>query len=82
MGEFPTGLLFPEEHRAIELLGEVAGIFEKVTGRSNSRSSDLTEVTIHIHALQNMLLAQAGARAYPKLYRKLGTTNGNGRSDR
>ena len=37
-----------------------------------SQSSDYREVVLHINALQNMVMAQAAARAYPSRYWLMG----------
>lgn len=37
-----------------------------------AEAEDRAEVRVHVHALQNMVLAQAAARAYPDLHRLLG----------
>ena len=57
-------LLSDDEHRAVELLASVAKQFRKFCS-----GKDLTEAFAHIHDLQNMVLAQAAARAYPEKYR-------------
>lgn len=73
--------LSDDEHRAIELLGEVATIFATriVSKRvdadridDGTRASDLAEFVYHVHNAQRMIAAQAAAREYPKLYRLLG----------
>jgi hypothetical protein len=60
------------EAEAIEALGHVAGLFGQIVGWGRTRDHDLGEAIDKIHQLQNMVLAQAAARAYPDRYRLLG----------
>lgn len=76
-------LLTKEEHEVVkrlgELLGDIAYVINNSTDdRSNAsvKVADLQEATHHIHALQNMVLAQAAARRYPDRYRLLGSSIG------
>lgn len=39
-----------------------------------TRETDINEAMHYIHALQNMVLSQAAARAYPSKYRLMGRT--------
>lgn len=66
--------LTPAEHIALDSLADLARAFIDIVGHGPTRHADLTEAYQHIHVLQNMLLAQAGARAYPGTYRLLGHT--------
>lgn len=77
------GPLTPDEHRLLDLLGEVANQFQVVlnaseeegyTGNSAVRDHDWNEVAIEIHHLQARVMAQAAARSYPDRYRRLGAT--------
>jgi hypothetical protein len=61
-------LLTSTEIRAVQLLGDFAGLMRQITGEG----PDWTEAAQRIHALQHMVMAQAAARAYPDLYRALG----------
>jgi len=45
---------------------------KRIIGRGPTGEQDLSEFVIHLHAIQNMILAQAAARAYPDTYRLLG----------
>lgn len=68
----PAAELTMTEQHLLELLGKVHNEFTYVVGRGPSRMQDLTEVCNHVHALQNMVLAQTAARAYPDRYRLMG----------
>lgn len=70
-------LLTAEEHEAIGLLGQVAGVISRIirSGQpeiSGTGTYDQAEMVAHIHDLQHMVMAQAAARAYPNRYRLLG----------
>lgn len=67
-------LLTPSEHQLVELLAHVANLFSDIVGDDRSRNGDIAEAVDKIHALQNMVLSQAAARAYPAMYRLLGET--------
>jgi broad specificity phosphatase PhoE len=71
-----TGPLLTEgEHHAIKLAGQLMSrISRDVIGDGMNRRQDLAEAAAHVHAIQNMILAQAAARAYPDRYRLLGGT--------
>lgn len=70
-------LLSADEHHAMDLLAELNRVMRRIVSAgvdpgNDSRAGDLREVTWHIHGLQNMVLSQAAARAYPERYRLLG----------
>lgn len=65
-------LLTDDEHEFVEQLGRAWNLLCDVVGSGSSRSGDLAEAATHVHALQNLVLAQAAARAYPDRYRLLG----------
>lgn len=65
-------LLTDQERELLALTGQVADQFARVIGDGPSRDGDVTEAVFHVHALQNMILAQAAARAYPDEFRLLG----------
>jgi hypothetical protein len=65
-------LLTADEHEAVRLIGELVGLFRKIVGDGPNRIGDLNEFTRTIHVLQNTILAQAAARAYPDRYRLVG----------
>ena len=64
--------LTDQEHSALTLTKQLAEKMEKIVGPGNSHKGDLAEFAIHLHAIQNMILAQAASRAYPSRYRLLG----------
>lgn len=68
----PGGLLTPNEQEAISLAGRLAGLFSAIIGDAHTREDDTREVVHHVHAIQNAVLAQAAARAYPDTYRLMG----------
>ncbi len=66
-------LLTRRERALIEKLGECAEEFYAIMGtHAGTRDHDMTEVVCSIHHLQQAVMSQAAARAYPKLYRLLG----------
>lgn len=67
-----TQLLTDDEHRAVELAGELYGVLCAVVGNGPARDQDLRELVAPIHAIQHAVLKQAAARAYPDRYRLLG----------
>lgn len=69
-----AGLLTEEEHRAVQLSGELWGVLCRIVGDGRTRDADLGEAIVHIHALQHAVMSQAAARAYPDRYRLLGET--------
>lgn len=66
--------LTPAEHDLIARLIAVWDGFVAVVGAGPTRDGDLAEVAFHVHALQDKVLSQAAARAYPDRYRLLGET--------
>lgn len=67
------GLMTAAEHRAVRLAGELASLISTVIITPGpSADGDRREVALHAHAIQNMVLAQAAARAYPNRYRLMG----------
>jgi hypothetical protein len=71
-------LLTEDEKKAISLAGELYTlIVRKVIGNGRARLADAAEIAIHIHDIQNAILAQAAARAFPETYRLLGETIGD-----
>lgn len=67
-------VLTPTEQAALKVTGELANLISDIVGHGVSPEArgDQLELTIHIHAIQNAILAQAAARAYPGHYRLLG----------
>lgn len=70
----PAELLTEAERALVSKLGQCAGDFSQIMEQGPNRGNDLIEMVHHIHALQNMVLAQAAARAYPDLYRRRGAS--------
>lgn len=68
------GLLTSEEQDALALTAELHKAMCGIAGDGPSRDNDLWESVLHIHAIQNMILAQAAGRAYPDRYRLMGET--------
>lgn len=62
-------LLTEDEHRLMDLTGELARGLFVLCGQA---AGDRAEVALRIHGIQQMILAQAAARAYPDRYRLLG----------
>lgn len=66
-------LLTPAEDAVVTLLGQVWGLLvDDVVEHGRNARDDLAELAAHLHAIQNAVLAQAAARAYPDRYRRLG----------
>ena len=66
-------MLTPTEKHALNLAGELfAYLSLNVVGDGSTRKQDLAEVAFHIHAIQNMVMAQSAARVHPELCRPLG----------
>jgi len=66
-------LLTPYELEALDLAAKLATWCGLIVEGPN-REKDLGEIIAHIHAVQQALLSQAGARAYPDKFRLLGRT--------
>lgn len=66
-------LMTPAEHRAMDLTADLYNLLvQEVVGEGASRRRDIEELAAAIHVLQERILAQAAARAYPDRYRLLG----------
>jgi hypothetical protein len=65
-------MLTPAEHRVVDMAGQLWGELCNLVGNDVTREADLRELVVHIHAIQQAVLAQAAARAYPYEYRLLG----------
>lgn len=59
------------EHSTIDILGLAYTNIVQIT-KGAEVSGDLAEAASRIHDLQNMVMANAAARAYPDRYRLLG----------
>jgi class 3 adenylate cyclase len=69
-----SDLLTAEERELIDVLADAANRFANVIGSGPTRHADSLEVIDKIHQLQQAVMAQAAARAYPASYRLLGET--------
>lgn len=65
-------MLTYEEQAMVETLGYLYQDFSVMVGDGASRVDDMREIAFHIHALQNMILAQSAAREYPSKFRLMG----------
>jgi hypothetical protein len=65
-------LLTADELAAVDLAARLAEALGRVVGDGPTRKADLNELLVHVHAIQNAVLAQAAARAYPDRFRLLG----------
>ena len=69
-----SDLLTDDEHELIDMLGKCANLFGRVIGNGPTRAADTSEMVAPIHVLQQAVMSQAAARAYPTKYRLLGQT--------
>lgn len=70
-------MLTEKEHEAMGLTADLCHLFGDILSKNEaSRSNDLSDAILHIHALQRMLMAQSAARVYPMRYRLLGEVLG------
>ncbi len=67
-------LLTEEERDLISLLGNCFNAFTRIAGDGPTREADIGEFCSLIHHLQQYVMSQAAARAYPDLYRLIGET--------
>lgn len=68
-------LLTDKEKKLVKDLGNIANGFSEVAKEEDEGipySGDMHEAVLYIHALQNIVLANAAARAYPGKYRLFG----------
>lgn len=65
-------MLTADEHTLIDNLATIWNQFGVVVADGPSRTADLAEIAVHIHALQALVLSQSAARAHPDRYRLLG----------
>lgn len=66
--------LTEDEHQAVTLAAELWNHLCKTIPKGPTRSADLGELVLHIHAIQQAVMSNAASRAYPKRYRPLGLT--------
>lgn len=62
------------EFEAITKAGELYKLLGQVVGDGPTRDADMSELVVHIHAIQQAVMSQACARAYPNEFRLLGGT--------
>lgn len=67
-----SDLLTPTELEAMDASARLANLLRLVIGDGPQASNDWAEAAQHIHCIQNMVMAQAAARAYPERFRLLG----------
>jgi hypothetical protein len=68
-----NAMLTDAEHKAMDLVAELTRAIAGVIGDGGYQAAnDMREVVLHVHAIQNMILSQSAARAYPDRYRLLG----------
>jgi hypothetical protein len=66
-------MLTAAEHRAMALTVELVNLMcAEVIGTDVTRVGDVNEFVGHVHMIQQQILSQAAARAYPDHYRLLG----------
>lgn len=71
-------LLTGDELRAMDLTVELVNLLsERIVGDGPSREGDLREIVFHVHGIQQRILKQAAARAYPARFRLLGRLVGD-----
>lgn len=70
-----TGLT-DTEHHALMLTGQLAGYLRAIitAGGGPTIEADWAEAAHEIHTVQQRIMAQAAARAYPDAYRLMGAT--------
>lgn len=69
-------MLTYEEEQFIDHMADAANMVSSIIGDGPTRSEDMAEAVLHIHALQRMVAAQSAARLYPGRYRLLGEVVG------
>lgn len=68
-----SDLLTESEHRAMAMTADLWNLLVgDVVGHGSAREGDIAELASDIHRIQERVLAQAAARAYPDKYRLLG----------
>lgn len=65
-------ILTSDEHHAVKLAAELWNHLCKTIPKGPTRSADLGELVVHIHAIQQAVMSNAAGRAYPTKYRLLG----------
>lgn len=70
-------LLTEKEHQAVEVSAQLSRLMAEIIfegGDPGVAASDRAEAITLIHGIQQMILTQAAARAYPDRYRLLGAS--------
>ena len=67
-------LLTEAEQAAVTATADLWRMLGGIVGDGPTRDADLRELIVHIHAIQQAVMSQAAARAYPDTYRRLGET--------
>lgn len=62
------------EHSTIDKLGTLWTDLCQIVQDGPTRDADLSELIVHVHALQQAVMSQAAGRIYPDRYRLLGST--------
>lgn len=65
-------LLTDLERDVIQRIGGIWDDLCAIVGDGQSRDGDLAELVVHVHAIQQKVMAQAAGRAYPGELRLLG----------
>lgn len=65
-------LLTEKEYEAVRVATKLWNLYKDIVGNGVTRTNDLNEFALHIHAIQQAILTQAAARAYPTEFRLLG----------
>jgi hypothetical protein len=66
--------LTEDEQSALDLTVQLVDMLAGIVGEGPTRAGDLNELLGHVHGIQNAVMAQAAARAYPGRFRLLGQT--------
>lgn len=74
LSELDLPILTDAEHAAIRMAGDLWGLLCRIVDDGPTREADLGELIPHVHAIQQAVMSQAAGRAYPELYRRLGST--------
>lgn len=62
----------PNEVKAINLTIELANTLQQIMGNGSMAHNDMSELVMHIHAIQHAVMSQLAARVYPGQFRQLG----------
>lgn len=72
-GKWRANFLTPDEIEAIDLSAKLWNqLCKSIPKHLPNRQNDLGELVVHIHAIQQAVMSNAAARAYPGKYRALG----------